>query len=506
MPESVRSLVQRKIDALDDDRSATARCRQRPGRRFRLGDLSLASSNASRTRSRIALERLEREHALVRFVEEHETDNRELTLRYRFAHHVYHNAFDASLRATRRATLSRAIAQRLIGRLGGQPCDCAADIALLFESARDNVRAAEYWNRAAQASARLYAHDETERLALRGLALLEGEPDSTQKAAAELGLQMTYGLCMKTSRGYAVPEVGRAYARARELCHRIDDPARVVPCADRSVGASHRVWRNHDRRATSRWRCSSSSTGWAIPNLQMIGQWSLGAALFHLGELEVASRAPGAGDRAVSIPRFTSPASGRPGSIRASSAAASWRARCRCEAFRIKGCRCVQTAVAEARALEHPQPLAFALLFSTIIHLARREPAEVCRVFDELAALCRAHGIAQEMQWGAPLRGRALIELGQIEVEAWKNCKPALPRTRLPVRPPAPVLSGAAGGWIAARTAAGRGAQRRSPNRRNVRGRRPVSMRMMPRIDGCRQRSGWPRATTKAPNVPISNR
>jgi tetratricopeptide (TPR) repeat protein len=55
------------------------------------------------------------------------------------------------------------------------------------------------------------------------------------------------------------------------------------------------------------------------------------------------------------------------------------------------------------------------LLFSTILHLARREPAEVCRVYDELAALCRAHGIAQELQWGAPFRGRALVELGQID-------------------------------------------------------------------------------------------
>src|SRR6185436_6837194 len=149
------------------------------------------------------LERLEREHALVRFVDEHETDNRELTLRYRFAHQIYHHAFDSSLRATRRATLSRAIAQRLIARLGGQPCDCAADIAHLLESARDNVRAAEYWNQAAQASARLYAHAETERLAERGLALLQAEPESARKAAAELGLQMTYGLSLKTSRGYA---------------------------------------------------------------------------------------------------------------------------------------------------------------------------------------------------------------------------------------------------------------------------------------------------------------
>jgi len=75
----------------------------------------------------------------------------------------------------------------------------------------------------------------------------------------------------------------------------------------------------------------------------------------------------------------------------------------------------IRDAVAEARAFEHQQPLAFALLFSTMIHLLRREPADVCRVYDELADLCRAHGIAQELQWGAPLRGRALVELGRID-------------------------------------------------------------------------------------------
>jgi tetratricopeptide (TPR) repeat protein len=150
------------------------------------------------------------------------------------------------------------------------------------------------------------------------------------------------------------------------------------------------------------------------PNLQMIGQWSLGAALFHLGELEVGhdhlARALELYDPAFHKPRVWDTGID-PGIF------------CRCELARTltmrgfpdQALQYVRRAVAEARALEHPQPLAFALLFSTIIHLARREPTEVCRVFDELAALCRAHGIAQELQWGAPLRGRALIELGQIE-------------------------------------------------------------------------------------------
>lgn len=412
LPESVRSLVQRKIDSLDDNDRRLLGTASVQGVDF---DTALLSAVLDRSEEDIedALERLEREHALVRFIDEHETDNRQLTLRYRFAHHIYHNAFDTSLRATRRATLSRAIAQQLVGRLGGQPCECTAQIALLFESARDNVRAAEYWNQAAQAAARLYAHDETERLALRGLALLETEPDSPAKSAAELGLQMTYGLCIKTSRGYAVAEVGRAYARARELCHQIDDPARVVPVLI-GMSAHHIVSGEITIARDVALEMLDLFNRLGDANLQMIGQWSLGAALFHLGELEVGHDHL---ERALELydPSFHKP--------RVWDTGIDPGIFCRCELARTltmrgfpdKGLQYVRTAVAEARALEHPQPLAFALLFSTIIHLARREPTEVCRVFDELAALCRAHGIAQELQWGAPLRGRALIELGQID-------------------------------------------------------------------------------------------
>jgi len=412
LPESVRSLVQRKIDALDDADRRLLGAASVQGVDF---DSAIIAAAVERPQDDIedALERLEREHALVRFVEEQEAHNRELTLKYRFAHHIYHNAFDASLRATRRASLSSVIAQRLIARLGAQPCDCSADIALLLESARDNLRAAEYWNRAAQASARLYAHDETARLAQRGLALLEGEPDSPRKAAVEVGLQMTYGLSVKTSQGYAVPEVGRAYARARELCRQIQDPARVVPVL-MGLAAHHVVSGEITTSRDVALEMLDLFNRLGDPNLQMLGQWSLGASLFHLGELEVSHEHLARGlelyDPAFHKPRVWETGI-EPGIF------------CRAELSRTltlrgypdQGLRMIRDAVAEARALEHPQPLAFALLFSTMIHLLRREPADVCRVYDELADLCRAHGIAQELQWGAPFRGRALVELGRID-------------------------------------------------------------------------------------------
>ena len=89
---------------------------------------------------------------------------------------------------------------------------------MLFETARDYVRAAHYWNRAAQAAARLHAHDETARLARRGLALLVQEPDSPARLGTELDLQLTYGLAMKTGRGLRRPRGRRRRTRAHARC------------------------------------------------------------------------------------------------------------------------------------------------------------------------------------------------------------------------------------------------------------------------------------------------
>ena len=412
IPASVRSLVQQKIALLDDSDRRLLGAASVQGHDF---DTAVVAAAAGRPEDEVedALERIEREHALVRFIDEWQWPDRQLTLRYRFAHQMYYDGFSDSVRLTRRAALSRAIAESLIQHTGASPSESAADIAMLLETARDSVRAADYWNRAAQAAARLHAHDETARLAQRGLALLAAEPDSPQKAAVELDLQMTYGLSMKTSRGYAVPEVFTAYARARELCRQVDDPGRVVPVL-MCLSAHHIVSGEITTSRDVALEMLDLFGRLGDPNLQMVGYWSLGAALFHLGALEVAHDHLMRGLELYD-PEFYQPRVWEtgidPGIF------------CRCEISRTMtirgypdhGLAHATEAVAQARELEHPQTLAFALLFSTFSYLARREPQEVLRVYEELAVLCRAHGIAQELQWGAPLRGRALIELGQVE-------------------------------------------------------------------------------------------
>jgi serine/threonine protein kinase/predicted ATPase len=411
LPESVRSLIQRKLDGLEETDRRLLSVASVQGMDF---DSALVAGAVQLEEEEVEtrLERLEREQAMVRFVREVETPNRRLTLQYRFAHHMYQNVCFESLRATRKAAFSRAIAERLVERYGDQPCDCLSEIAVLFEVARDHVRAAEFWNLAAQAAGRLYAHDESARLAQRGLGLLKNEPASPARDAAELSLQMTYGLAVKTGQGYAVAEVGRAYERARELARQVDDPSRVIPIL---IGMSaHHIVAGEIRTAH----------GLAVEmmtlferigdqHLQMIGEWSLGAALFHLGKVE---EAHGHLERSLELydPAFHG--------------ARVWQTGiepgifCRCELARTltlrgypdRGLLAVRDAVSAARALDHPQPLAFALLFEILVRIARREPREVQRTYEQLAIICHSHGIAQEMHWAAPLVGRAFIEMGDL--------------------------------------------------------------------------------------------
>ncbi len=411
LPESVRSLIQRKMDALEDTDRRLLAAASVQGMDFDSAILASAiQMDEEEVESR--LERLEREHALVRFISELEAPDRSLTLQYRFAHHMYQNACFDSLRATRKAALSRAIAERLVQRYGEQP-DRLSDIAVLFEVARDGVRAAEYWNLAAQAAGRLYAHDESARLAERGLTLLAREPASPARSAAELGLWMTYALAIKTSKGYAVAEVGHAYERARELSRQVEDPSRVIPVL---IGMSaHHIVSGEIRIAHDiSLEMMALFERLGDPHLQMIGEWSVGAALFHLGAIEAGHQHL---EKAMTLydPAFHG--------------ARVWQTGiepgifCRCELSRTTtlrgfpdtGLAMVQAAVAAAGALDHPQPRAFALLFEMFIRLARREPREVQRAYEQLAVICDAHGIAQEMYWAAPLVGRAIIEMGDLK-------------------------------------------------------------------------------------------
>jgi len=218
LPESIRAMIERKVTQLSEEDRKLLVAASVQGYEF---DSAVVAEALGIGDGEVEerLEKLERVYAFVRLVGEEEFPNRAATLRYRFVHALYQNALYASLRATRRATMSAAVAQSLLGFYGDQSGKVAAELAVLFEAAREFARAADYYLLAAQNAARIFAFSESIVLARRGLETLKTLPESPEITRQELNLQLALGVSLATTRGWATPEVAQAYRRAQELCN-----------------------------------------------------------------------------------------------------------------------------------------------------------------------------------------------------------------------------------------------------------------------------------------------
>jgi serine/threonine protein kinase len=206
LPESVRSMIDRKIAQLGEGDRRLLVAASVQGYEFDSAVVAQALAlDAAEVEEQ--LEGLERIHAFIRLMREQEFPDRTLTLRYRFVHVLYQNALYASLRPTRRASLSAAVAKGMEGYYGEKSAAVAAELALLWEAARDFPRAADYFLLAAQNAVRLFANHEAVVLARRGLQLLETLADTPERAQRELTLQITLGPALMATKGWGAAEV-----------------------------------------------------------------------------------------------------------------------------------------------------------------------------------------------------------------------------------------------------------------------------------------------------------
>jgi serine/threonine protein kinase/tetratricopeptide (TPR) repeat protein len=227
LPESVRGMIERKIAQLSDDERLLLQAASVQGYVFDSAVLARALSKDSVTIEE-QLERLERAHRFVKFVEEREFPDRTLTLKYRFVHVLYQNALYAQLRATRRGTLSAAVAEALLLFYGKRHGEIASELAPLFEAARDLSRAAQYCGMAARHATELFASREAVALATRGVAHLDALPETREIQEQKLSLCVILGNSLIATKGYASEEVLATYTRASELAEALQDTATLI--------------------------------------------------------------------------------------------------------------------------------------------------------------------------------------------------------------------------------------------------------------------------------------
>ena len=85
------------------------------------------------------------------------------------------------------------------------------------------AQAVGYWQRAGERSNARSAYVEAVAHLTKGLEVLQTLPDTPERAQHELDMQIALGQALMVTKGQAAPEVGHAYARARELCQQVGD-------------------------------------------------------------------------------------------------------------------------------------------------------------------------------------------------------------------------------------------------------------------------------------------
>ena len=275
------------------------------------------------------------------------------------------------------------------------------------------AQALPYWQHAGQRAVERSANVEAISHFTKGLELLEALPEAPERVQQELTLQLALGSPLLMIKGHTVSEVEHVYNRALHLCQQVGD-------SPQRFSALMGLWRFYFSRARLRTardlseQCFTVAQRMQDPVLLHEAHVALGSTLFHLGEL-IAARSHLEQGMALYDPQ-----------------------RCRALAFSRgldTGVVCLsrtawtlwmlgypeqaltrtRQALTLAGESSHAYSLGFALHFSALLHIARREPRRVQEQAEAVIALSRAQGFVLWLSGGMVTHGWALVEQGAMQ-------------------------------------------------------------------------------------------
>jgi predicted ATPase/tRNA A-37 threonylcarbamoyl transferase component Bud32 len=411
LPESMRAMIARKIERLDEHDRRLLLAASIQGHEFDSASIGEAvDMDPGEVEDR--LEVLERVHVFVKRGDELEFPDGTLTMKYRFVHVLYQNVLYASLQPTRRIALSRNVVRALAAHHGAETASIAGRLALLYETARDFASSASFFFLAAQRAVGLIAFREALSLADRGLAGLRSLPDGPDRQQRELGLQMVRGLALRNVKGWAAPELEATFARARQLCQQLNDPPELFPVLwnvtfFNMIRGDLPLVREQTIMLKAQAERASESA------FLMSAHHIAGVAAEFTGDLGVSSRELER-SRELHDPmrhrEYTQMFGIDPGMFgRAMSSRPLWSL-----GFPDRALARGLETIAIARTQREPPTLVFALLVAQGVHVHRGEPWEALAFGAEAIAMCHEYEFPQEAEWALGFQASALVQLGYV--------------------------------------------------------------------------------------------
>jgi len=207
---------------------------------------------------------------------------------YTFKHALTQEVAYNALLLERRRGLHERTGQAIEALFPSQLAEHYGALAHHYRRSGNVGKAVEYLQRAGQQAVQRAAYAEAiSHLSTAG-ELFETLPDTVERARArELVLQLTLGQVMAVTKGYAAPETGRAYARARELCQQVGEP----PLLFAALTEHHEFYvqqAKHHRAHQLAEQLLSRAQHQRDPALLVTGHLKMGQSLFWLGELSTA--------------------------------------------------------------------------------------------------------------------------------------------------------------------------------------------------------------------------
>jgi predicted ATPase len=142
---------------------------------------------------------------------------------YIFKHALTQEVAYNSLLIERRQTLHERTAEAIQAQSAGRLEESWSELAHHYSRSRNTKKAIEYSKLAGERAVKGSANAEAISHLNTALRLLETLPDTPERAQQELVLQVALGAPLIGTKGWAAPEVGKAYGRSRDLCRQIGE-------------------------------------------------------------------------------------------------------------------------------------------------------------------------------------------------------------------------------------------------------------------------------------------
>jgi predicted ATPase len=334
--------------------------------------------------------------------------------KYIFKHALIQDAAYQSLLKSKRQQLHQQIAQVLEEQFPEAQETQPELLAHHYTEAGLIAQAIPYWQQAGQRAIQRSANLEAISHLTKGLELLETLPNTPERAQQELMLQIALSGPLMATKSYAAPEVGKVFARARELCQQVGETPHLFPVLRGLLVFSLTRGKLQTARELGEQHLSLAQR-MHDPVHRLQSHYLLGVTLFYFGEFVPSREHLEQGNALYDFQQYRTLAvlSGRPDPGVVCLVYTAWGLWML--GYPDQAMKRSHEAITLAQDLVHPFSLAWALNWAATLHQLRREGQAAQERAEAVIALSIEQGFVQQSAEGTMFRGWVLAEQGQIE-------------------------------------------------------------------------------------------